>query len=919
MSNPISRLAVWAFGLDTYRDRTNSGTVDQSDKISGRTASSSYSWIPWQRDNTDNTPTKNFSTANVLDTQEGWGISGYFSPGRDRAVVENKNAGGDQTSSAPLGAAKAVAEGAAQLPEKLFDNAKGLFSSALDRANDFLTPHLEVAQPFQSLKVDEPSPTIAPSSSLEVRKLPDKYIDAVSDTPFWRWMIPNNLIADTIVNFSDSVKDTFWNTASQSPFAISTEEATEKIVLADSNESSAFSFVYDGITKTSASMSKSFLEGTSTVSDSLVALVASPPWDTYYKGAAPFFENSSITATMGGIGGDIFKGIMSAGVAIGVRKENVVSLVMEQDISEQAISTEEYKDEEFSPTTYHSNSDFIHSAEDASTVLNVLSLPPKSSNIVFRFGGQMKDAVVFTVSGATKNVFPVTSFLYRKISAQFSKPITSAVKEDRGGLSISVVDSSQPALDDNPDGRKKVRYTRLQGALSATMRAMPILRVIPPLYRWSARAESLVSTESDAAVKLTEAQGEKDAPFVHVHVGDSERFYDLWKDSKESGSLGAKGAKPGETSFPFDEEALTTVSVSTRAVEGAPRGVIGSLNKDKGRASVAGERIVGEQALKEEKALQAYDPSMVPSGGSKVPFPMMIGGDMSSSTIDFIQQLRSPFFQNSNTDSSAKERVVEERKTIDTSEFARPVPVPTIPTPATTSKSALPQAGVATLNSTFPFAFPFDTFRSASLRGFGGLSLPPATVRDISEISLTDTEEDRRQRDSYSRSIAGAGSASAENDEVAEKLGSRRAQEMKNTPSFVDIDRVPFPTKADLSLILSRRVAIAVTAALSCQTLADAKEYQREIGLKSLISAITESLSNEPQAMSLSLRGIKGICRLIRIDNSVAVKIVDDPEVVSALCNAMEAPLKVNNPDPSSLTGTTYLSNRPSVLLHSIV
>jgi hypothetical protein len=858
VSNPISRIAGWALGRD--RDRTSGGTLDQSDKVS-------TSWIPWQKDNSNNSPTKNFSTSNVLDAQEGWGISGYFSPGRDRAVEENKNAVGDQPSSAPLEAAKAVAEGAAQLPEKLFGNAKGLLSSVLDRANDFLTPHLEVVQPFQSLKVDVPTPVVAPLP-LEVSKFPaDK--DSASAASFWRWMIPNNVIADTIVNFGDSVKDTFWNAASQSPFAISTEETHQNVIVAKSNESSAFSFVYDGITRTSSSLSKRILEGTSSVSDSLVAMVASPPWDTYYKGAAPLFENSSITATMGGIGDDIYKGILSAGVAIGVRKENVVSLVMEQDISDQATGTEQYKDEEFSEATYRSNNDFIDSAEDASTVLNVLSRPPKSNNVVWRFGGQMKDAVVFAVSGATKNVFPFTSFLYRRVSAQFSKPVTTTIKEDRGVASISVVESSQPALDDNKEGRKKVRYTRLQGALSATMRAMPILRVIPPLYHWSARTESLVSAESDVAVKLTEAQVEKDAPFVHVHVGDSERFYDLWKDNKESVSLGAKGAKPGETSFPFDEEALTTSS--TRVVNGAPRGVIGSLNKDKGRAGVAGERIVGEQALKEEKALQAYDPSLVPSGGSKVPFPMMIGGDMSSSTIDFIQQLRSPFFQNSNADSSTKERVVEDRRSIDSSEFARPVPVPIIPVPAATPKSSVPQSG---------------------------LSLPPATVRDISEISLTDTEEDRRQRDSYSRSIAGAGSASAENDEVVEKLGSRRSQELKNTPSFVDIDRVPFPTKADLSLILSRRVAIAVTAALSCQTLADAKEYQREIGLKSLVSAITESLSNDPQAVSLSMRGIKGICRLIRIDNSVAVKIVDDPEVVSALCNAMEAPLKVICPHP---------------------
>jgi Na+/serine symporter len=47
------------------------------------------------------------------------------------------------------------------------------------------------------------------------------------------------------------------------------------------------------------------------------------------------------------------------------------------------------------------------------------------------------------------------------------------------------------------------------------------------------------------------------------------------------------------------------------------------------------------------------------------------------------------------------------------------------------------------------------------------------------------------------------------------------------------------------------------------------------------------------QLGSLSLSGIKGVCRLIRIDNSVAVKVVAVPEIISTLCDAMEAPFKV--------------------------
>lgn len=122
-----------------------------------------------------------------------------------------------------------------------------------------------------------------------------------------------------------------------------------------------------------------------------------------------------------------------------------------------------------------------------------------------------------------------------------------------------------------------------------------------------------------------------------------------------------------------------------------------------------------------------------------------------------------------------------------------------------------------------------------------------------------------------------------------------RRDEMRSLPQpLLQVsERVPLPTKADLSLILSRRVSIAVTAALACQTQSDVEEYLREIGLKSLISAVTEPQFNEILPGTLSLNGVKGICRLIRIDNKIAVKVVGVTEVVTALCDAMEAPLKV--------------------------
>jgi hypothetical protein len=43
---------------------------------------------------------------------------------------------------------------------------------------------------------------------------------------------------------------------------------------------------------------------------------------------------------------------------------------------------------------------------------------------------------------------------------------------------------------------------------------------------------------------------------------------------------------------------------------------------------------------------------------------------------------------------------------------------------------------------------------------------------------------------------------------------------------------------------------------------------------------------------SMRLEGIKGICRLVRIDNSVALKVTQDFGLVDALCSVLEAPLQ---------------------------
>lgn len=985
-------------------------------------------WLPWNRKNILQSNLTNIQRLDNNEIKGGWGISGYFNGEGESDFRKNRDIVNDlQDTNYHLSivnisttAIKAVGT------IRVIDGIKELFSSVIEISRNFLSPHLEIIEPFQTLKsngnIDMPenSNGIALNysekneSSESMRMIHLSQYSGISGSssdsddsgdsdigeillgkniPLWRWMIPDNVIADSIVDFGDSVKNKIWNVSSITLFPMTEKDELisnirgENTTNSPENSVTAFSYLYDGIAKTTSLISQTITDGSSSVADNLVAFVVSPPWDAYYKGAIPFLDINSTSAYNGGtadisdfslstsvngismrigsFGDEVLKGVLSVGVFVGLRKENVVSLVMDQDHSEQPLvldiddsvldsigSRDEYLDINNIPGT---------NIDDSSSPPSSLARVPKGnpSKLVSL---NIRNLLLDSLFSLTRNTFPVTAMLYGYTASQFDKlnkkqDKKKEKKEKKEGNKVaeeevkkvplplsdglSYTFSSLTTQETETTDKKK---SQLQTLLSVSMRVIPILRFIPPIYRWTTGRKNFLFGKSESLSMIDEkinkekirVENEVDS-FVHVHVGESERFYNLWKDGRKSNTemdINRKETGALANSFPFDEEALTT---ATRGVlRGLP--VLQNNREDK----EMGELVLKE---KEEKALQSYDPTLIPFGGSKVPFPFMTGSESFGSSIDFMQQLKAPFFQNSNANTKSNTELkmtptpdknkadLEESKIRAINQFARPevsiinsvsvpvpplvsvqipgqVPVPTntIPplTPIALPKTkVIPSIGLPVLNSTFPFNFPFDSFR-----GFGGLTLAPAAIRDIREITLTDSDDQNRQGDLYRQSVTGV--INNDDSELLNKISGRRAQDLRNRPMLVDTDRVPLPTKADLSLILSRRVAIAVTAALSCQNVVDVDEYIREIGLKSLISAVTENQPDDAQmGESLSIRGIKGICRLIRIDNSVAVKIVRADEVVVALCDAMEAPLKVSSSYSSDSSLMIHLNMIP--------
>jgi len=119
------------------------------------------------------------------------------------------------------------------------------------------------------------------------------------------------------------------------------------------------------------------------------------------------------------------------------------------------------------------------------------------------------------------------------------------------------------------------------------------------------------------------------------------------------------------------------------------------------------------------------------------------------------------------------------------------------------------------------------------------------------------------------------------------KMG--KSQEFKSRPQFLDREKVPIPTRADFSFINARRINVAVSAALAVRTEFDAIEFLREIGLKPLVSAILNPLPDNPD---IRVDAIKGVCRLMRQDKSIAVSVSSVSSVITVLCVLIEAPLR---------------------------
>lgn len=98
------------------------------------------------------------------------------------------------------------------------------------------------------------------------------------------------------------------------------------------------------------------------------------------------------------------------------------------------------------------------------------------------------------------------------------------------------------------------------------------------------------------------------------------------------------------------------------------------------------------------------------------------------------------------------------------------------------------------------------------------------------------------------------------------------------------------PSSADFAHIATRRTELAVSAASSVTSEAAAQQFVKYIGLNALLAAITERGAGTVAVGPTE--AVKSLNTLMRFDKSVAALLASKAEVVSALCDMIEAPLK---------------------------
>ena len=124
-------------------------------------------------------------------------------------------------------------------------------------------------------------------------------------------------------------------------------------------------------------------------------------------------------------------------------------------------------------------------------------------------------------------------------------------------------------------------------------------------------------------------------------------------------------------------------------------------------------------------------------------------------------------------------------------------------------------------------------------------------------------------------------------DSFSVQLG--RSAELRTQPVFLKHDGIPIATKGDFALIKYRRAVVAIKAAVNIASEADAKEFLDTIGLRPLIEALT---SPSPAFSQYRVDIVKGMCRLMRKQLSVASELAGDAAVINVFSEMIETPLK---------------------------
>lgn len=178
-----------------------------------------------------------------------------------------------------------------------------------------------------------------------------------------------------------------------------------------------------------------------------------------------------------------------------------------------------------------------------------------------------------------------------------------------------------------------------------------------------------------------------------------------------------------------------------------------------------------------------------------------------------------------------------------------------------------------------------DEKKSPSI-DFGSLASTSGFSASVSTTTATPTSATTE----VSKLTISADQTDSSLDAPTEFSGSAN-RDLRAKPQFVEKERVPIPTKADFAYIESRSVLRAISAALSIANERDAKEFLKDVGLQILLRALEEySVSAELRDYRSDV--VKGICRLMRMEKSVADILAQRKGTMDILIDMMEAPMR---------------------------